>query len=383
MKEMARSGTFLFCLVLFLFFVANCFGTESEVKTMDSTTKIDSKSLTSSNGSSVVEQTKSNSDTVGADHVMKGEDEDGGIQGANIDSGKSNSSMELGLKKNPEVLANTDDSSKELEMKKGEEKKQGNGEGSESKKVPKKGPTDGDDLVRSKPSRKETARGEECDSSNKCTDEKNKLIACLRVPGNDSPDYSLLIQNKGTSPLSVNISAPDYVQLEKSTIQLLQKEDKKVKVSIGDGGDNTLIILSAGKGQCSLDFHDLVLHNSGKKTSNSIKFSYDDLSSRAPSILYISLAALFLVGSVMLCVILRRRNLLPGDNSKYQKLETELPISGGAAKISEVTDGWDNSWGDDSWDDEEAPRTPSMPVTPSLSSKGLASRRSAKEGWKD
>lgn len=44
----------------------------------------------------------------------------------------------------------------------------------------------------------------------------------------ESPDLSLLIQNKGTGPLTVKISAPDSVHLEKSEVQLQAKEDKKV-----------------------------------------------------------------------------------------------------------------------------------------------------------
>ena len=44
----------------------------------------------------------------------------------------------------------------------------------------------------------------------------------------DSPQLSLLIQNKGKGPLTVKISAPDFVHLEKSEVQLQEKEDKKV-----------------------------------------------------------------------------------------------------------------------------------------------------------
>jgi len=44
----------------------------------------------------------------------------------------------------------------------------------------------------------------------------------------ESPDLSLLIQNKGKGSLSVTISAPDFVHLEKTKIQLKEKEDKKV-----------------------------------------------------------------------------------------------------------------------------------------------------------
>lgn len=44
----------------------------------------------------------------------------------------------------------------------------------------------------------------------------------------ESPDLSLFIQNKGKGPLSVTISAPDFVQLGETNIQLKEKEDKKV-----------------------------------------------------------------------------------------------------------------------------------------------------------
>lgn len=60
----------------------------------------------------------------------------------------------------------------------------------------------------------------------------------------------------------------------------------------------------------------------------------------------------------------------------------ELPVVSDTKREADSNDGWDNSW-DDDWDDEEAPKTPSMPVTPSLSSKGMSSRRINKEGWKD
>ena len=66
----------------------------------------------------------------------------------------------------------------------------------------------------------------------------------------------------------------------------------------------------------------------------------------------------------------------------YQKLDAlELPVSIGGKKEVDQPDQWDDNWGDD-WDDEEAPSTPSNSM-PNLSSKGLASRKSTKDGWKD
>ncbi|KAI3831973.1 hypothetical protein MKX03_006347 [Papaver bracteatum] len=373
---MAQNRAFLVCIVLFVF-VGACVCVDLEVKATNQTITGGTQSAVALNDSSIV---------VAGDKEVKSDVQDKVVNQKVVkddDPVKTSLSKEVDSKKDPaQVLTtNTNGSSKEVgEEKKKGEKKQGDGEKSDVEKVLKKEHKDGD----SKPTRKENARGEECDPSNMCKDEKSGLIACLRVPGNDSPDYSLLIQNKGTSPLSINIAAPKYVRLEESTIKLLQKEDKKVKVRIGDGDNNTSIILSAGDGQCNLDFRDLVSHNSETKT---MKLSYTDLSSRASSILSISLAAMFFVGSVALCVKLRKRSTLSGELPIYQKLEMELPVTNKAVMTKEspevVADGWDNSWGDDSWDDEEAPKTPSLPLTPSLSSKGLAARRSSKEGWKD
>ncbi|KAH7841776.1 hypothetical protein Vadar_034227 [Vaccinium darrowii] len=115
-----------------------------------------------------------------------------------------------------------------------------------------------------------------------------------------------------------------------------------------------MIVLTAGNGNCSLDFRDLTSLDSMKETDYT---------------------------SIWMCVSFKRRHF-DSSASKYQKLEMELPVTGTGKVMSELNDGWDNNW-DDDWDDEEAPKTPSMPLTPRLSSKGLAPRRLNKEGWKD
>lgn len=45
----------------------------------------------------------------------------------------------------------------------------------------------------------------------------------------ESPDLSLLIQNKAKETVTVSISAPSFVHLEKKKIQLLEKESNKVE----------------------------------------------------------------------------------------------------------------------------------------------------------
>ncbi|KAF9623971.1 hypothetical protein IFM89_007414 [Coptis chinensis] len=45
-------------------------------------------------------------------------------------------------------------------------------------------------------------------------------------------------------------------------------EDKKVKVSIGKESKDTFIVLTAKDRNCSINFKDLIPHNSGKKTDS-------------------------------------------------------------------------------------------------------------------
>ncbi|KAF8380077.1 hypothetical protein HHK36_027547 [Tetracentron sinense] len=481
---MERNCVFLVIFALTLLFI-DFSGAELKVGVTNLSTGLDPKSsLPSNDKNSIPSDSKvSGSDSLGSVKVDKEKkDEDQDVESHGViknDPGKDNSGKQFHSKEPPKVGTDKDGSSMESRVK-GGDKNVKPSEGSESKVVHKEGSEEGGS-VSSKPLRKESSHGEECDSSNRCTDENNKLTACLRVPGNESPDLSLFIQNKGKDPLTINISAPDFVQLEIATIQLQEKESKKlllvmlvryvhirrlvvyhlirvsenfpfltgclqpytmvdivtssdlgnkdipirilgfesaravdtgclylsfitldlatsvllleviekdvwamqVKVSFVEGGNGNeaMIVLKAGNGGCNLDFRDLIMHNSIKKTKYSPKSTYFNLLMPTPSIMYMSLGALLLLASAWMCARFRRRHL-PSSEAIYQKLETELPLSGGGKTESDHTSGWENSWGDN-WDDVEAPMTPTKPVTPSLSSKGLASRRLIREGWKD
>ncbi|XVF12984.1 hypothetical protein REPUB_Repub08aG0167500 [Reevesia pubescens] len=114
------------------------------------------------------------------------------------------------------------------------------------------------------PTWKDGFHGEECDPSNMCMDTNKRFAACLRVPGNESPELSLLIQNKGKGPLTIKISAPDFVRLEETDVELQEKQDRKVKVSIKNSGAENLIVLKDGSGECSLDFKEFIVYNSAK-----------------------------------------------------------------------------------------------------------------------
>ncbi|KAK6137295.1 hypothetical protein DH2020_028967 [Rehmannia glutinosa] len=246
---------------------------------------------------------------------------------------------------------------------------------------------------------------EKCDSSsNRCTDDDKTLVACLRVPGNESPALSLLIQNMGKGSLSITISAPDLVQLEKKQIELQENKDTEpmleampsvpsgkcysestlsrlIKVSIRGVESGHFIILTAGHGNCSLNFRDQFVGMKKAGDSNDSSYSYNIFNLTLSKGFLFLVALLLLVVSVFMSTKLGRK-YFARKSPKYQKLDMELPVSHGSKLESGENEGWDDSWGD-SWDDEEAPMTPSLPVTPSLSSKGIASRKFSKEGWKD
>ncbi|KAM3396642.1 hypothetical protein P3S68_000154 [Capsicum galapagoense] len=282
----------------------------------------------------------------------------------------NNSSERIGESANVGDQNKLDDSSAKKEMKEAQEQEKPKGVSSEKQEEKGKVVRDG---IQSRevilPSRKESFHGEECDSLYSCTIDEKALVACLRVPGNESPDLSLLVQNKGKDTASISIMAPKFVKLEHIKIELQGKENKKMKVSIGNGGNDNIIILKAGDGQCSLDFRGLI--DNADKTS---QFNYAFLSFGI-----MCLVAIALVATVLMYI--KRRPLLSNDH-KYQKLDMGLPVSSGGKAETLSTDGWDNNW-DDNWDDEEAPIAPSLPVTPSLSSKSVSTRWSSKEGWKD
>ncbi|XP_023746126.1 uncharacterized protein LOC111894280 [Lactuca sativa] len=232
----------------------------------------------------------------------------------------------------------------------------------------------------------------QCDSSFKCTignDDKNHgMVACLSVPGDESTEVSLLIQNKGKGLLVVDITAPEFVRLDKTNVQIQENDDQKVMVSIGDGKTEKFITLKTLKGSCDLDFMDFLTHNPMKKSNYMSRLTLTNLFKRTPFVGVISLAFVVVIVSVMACVTYQRRRLMMnngGAAAKYQKLDAGLPVSGGPKMDFDQNqkDGWNDNWSDD-WDDVEAPNTPStMPLTPSISSAGVSSRRVNKDAWKD
>ncbi|KAM1185621.1 hypothetical protein ACFX2G_015215 [Malus domestica] len=338
--------------------VVHCSGADLKVES-GVTTDLDRKSLLASdNSNGSIDNIVGSNSVLNANNVQKVKKDGDQVVGSNegIRDKKSNSMSSKGSK---------------LE---GKDKKQKQSDGLESKEVPKE-VDNGANTVFVNLIGKEGTWSEECDTSNICTDEGNQLVACLKVLGNgyhfsNSHHLSLLIKNMAKGPLLVTIVTPDFVQLDETKIQLEEKENRK-------GGAGSSIVLKARNGRCNLDLKDLITNSSRKKPENSSNFAYTNFPKQKPTIAILFFASAMILASAWMCISFRNRQV-SGSGLKYQKLDKDLPISNGKNRVLHVNDVWDNNW-DDNWDDEEAPHTPLMPITPSLSGKGLASRRLNKE----
>ncbi|XP_057851466.2 uncharacterized protein LOC131061668 isoform X2 [Cryptomeria japonica] len=224
-----------------------------------------------------------------------------------------------------------------------------------------------------------------CDEFHSCSDKEKKMVACLRAPGNEMQDLSLLIQNKGEDSLQVNITAPAFLKVEFSNLTLRKEGSGTVRVSIIGQASHDLtlskIVIDSGNGKCVLDVPHQLL-NSPYKQRFFKGFSYSAIITPMFGV-YLLLFTVLAIGGSWICCKLRgkRRH---GNGIRYQELEmnrpeSTLPITAGGKPEAENMDGWDEVW-DDSWEDAEAARSSSRPME-SLSSKGLASRKPNKDGW--
>ncbi|KAG0492120.1 hypothetical protein HPP92_005222 [Vanilla planifolia] len=215
-----------------------------------------------------------------------------------------------------------------------------------------------------------------CDPSNRCVVKKSKLVACLRVPGTDAQALSLLIQNKGKETLEVKIIAPSFVNLVQTKLQINAKEDKELEVYVNEDSRSDSIVLQALQGNCSLDLRNVIPNTIGQNEMSMVARFFIRTSVRYTALLGVFLAAALVM--ILRSLYSRFRKSFP----KYQKLEPGLPVStGGKKEADDASDGWEGTWGND-WDEDETPMTPSKSI-PNPSSKGLASRRLNKDGWKD
>ena len=153
----------------------------------------------------------------------------------------------------------------------------------------------------------------------------------------------------------------------------------QVRVSVAYEATDSLILLTTDDSRCTLDFKELMPRDSRLETRYAFKLRFLSNLTKTHIVIFLTLSAFVIFGSAWMCSSLWKKHY---QGIRYQTIDTELPVSGVSKTVLESKDGWDDSW-DDHWDDEEAPKTPVLPATPNLSSRGLASRRLNKDGWKD
>lgn len=158
-------------------------------------TSLDSKTLNKGNDGS-----KKTGSNMVLDSVADGKEKkdghqvsvlkEGGVQSSG-DRIKKNSESEPALEEGPNKVKKAGGLGEEGKNN-GDKEKGKPADSSVPKEVSKSSGKDGD-IVSSASKKKDGSSGEDCDSSNKCTDEGNKLVACLRVPGNGMYALSIFL----------------------------------------------------------------------------------------------------------------------------------------------------------------------------------------------
>ncbi|TVU20259.1 hypothetical protein EJB05_36462 [Eragrostis curvula] len=170
----------------------------------------------------------------------------------------------------------------------------------------------------------------ECDPSHRCIIEKNKFIACLKVPGEDSLALSLLMDNKGMNPIDASIMAPDYVTIAEDTVHIEANghNETQVSVSISDAANDTAIVLKVAEETCTINIHSAIARETGPVMRMRLTSTY-------------TLVPVFILLAVVgVCIKLRKTRKQEGGPA-YQKLDTaELPVSiGGKKKLTNLISG--------------------------------------------
>lgn len=166
------------------------------------------------------------------------------------------------------------------------------------------------------------------------------LTACLHYNRNATMETLLLVQNGGEIPLTVNITLlPANISLVPVDLPYRHWETVNVTEEVGA---STSIQLSAGEWNCVVDV--VSESNSPKQFSSS------------------ACAALFAPGVVILAAALVYWKLqgAPATGRGYEQLQmgTVRTNSTTGRTVETAGEGWDQSWGDEDWDEEKAVKSP-------------------------
>ncbi|EFJ12843.1 hypothetical protein SELMODRAFT_425032 [Selaginella moellendorffii] len=218
-----------------------------------------------------------------------------------------------------------------------------------------------------------------------------KMRACLSSPG-DSSDGMLSLVIKSHEVVKVEVITPSFLSANPSEftttadgkeiqvkIEMVDPEAAKLQSSIQ-------ITVKSNTESCKLPVPSHNLGYSDQKKALLGGFRYSPLRTPVVGLSMLAAALVLVMGSWLYC---RYRVKKTGQSSagehRYVELEMGAPDRDGAGTALEVEDdgSWDKVW-DEEWDDgEEAVGSSSFKLTESLSAKGLAPRRTSKDGRVD
>lgn len=204
------------------------------------------------------------------------------------------------------------------------------------------------------------------------------LVGCLRYPGTDPKESSILVQNTGTSNLTVQIVAPSSIKTSTNRLVLNKQQNKELNFST-NAMESLPIILITEHGNCTLR----------TTASFGLDWNIENFPTYATNAahiygVYILIFTIVIVGGTWACCKFIRKRRRTDAGVPYQQLEmgTQTQISS-AEMHGSTADGWEQGW-DDDWDDEEAVVRSSDKHPPGIaSSNGLTSRSTNKDGWED
>eukprot|EP00252_Welwitschia_mirabilis_P020939 TRINITY_DN5242_c0_g1_i1.p1 TRINITY_DN5242_c0_g1~~TRINITY_DN5242_c0_g1_i1.p1 ORF type:complete len:356 (-),score=65.58 TRINITY_DN5242_c0_g1_i1:226-1293(-) len=222
----------------------------------------------------------------------------------------------------------------------------------------------------------------------RCHDNKD-LVSCMQSNGSEMQGISLLIQNKGNDVLHATIHTPAFLKVENSKVTVGKREYKLVSIKVlGYGNQSSIlpeVVIDAGSGKCVLNVSMQLLSYPSEKQSLLDGLSYYTAITPVNGIyVFIIIIIIILsIGGTWTCYKFcsRRRH---DAGIRYQELEmnntgTDIPSVTGRKSEIEGSDEWDEVW-DDNWEDAEVGMSSST-AAQSLSSNGLAARKTVKDGW--
>lgn len=223
-----------------------------------------------------------------------------------------------------------------------------------------------------------------------CEDPKMLMSACLSIPGDGAHKLSLLITYEGDGSVVIKVTAPEFLKADPPEVSVSKGKSETIHFSMdskyedtsmySEAMQNKTIVVTTPHGHCEIDVPmEYLLNSAEERVSPFIPLV-------EPRVIAYLLMFVVFISCVGAWLCYKCRGKKRAGDVKYQQLEMNgVGPSTPKERVEDAGDGWDEVW-DDDWEDTEAAKSSSR-LSQSLSSRGLAARRGAKDGrdngWDD